>query len=148
MPCPIHVNAVAALRDILRVQRLMNVADEMDDELGRLVPLPGPQLRVEQLRRVVLQRAHDAAISLAIALEVDAAIRGRVVLSVDEVEVLGEAPPFRVPDAVGPGRDARQVVLRVVAQESLEIRRRVLLDEVASDVGNRDMAQTCARRCN
>lgn len=144
MPFPIHIDAVATPRDVLDVQRLVDVADEVDDELGGLVPPPGPQSRIEQLRGVVLERAHDAAVGLAVALEVDAAIRGRAVLGVDEVEVLGEAAPFRVPDAVGPRGDAGEVVLGVVAQQRLEVGRRVLPDEITGDVGDGDVPQTCS----
>lgn len=138
---PLHVDAVAALRDVLDVQRLVDVADEVDDELGRLRPAPRPQLRVQHLRRVVLDRAHDAAVLLAVALEVDAAVRRRRVLGVDEVEVFRETSPFRVPDAVGPSRDAGEVVLGLVLQEALEERCRVVFDEVCRDVGNRDVPQ-------
>lgn len=144
MPFPIHMDAVAASSDVLDVQRLVDIADEVDDELGGLVPAPGPQFRIEQLRGVVLERAHDAAVGLAVALEVDAAVRGRAVLGVDEVEVLAEAAPSRVPDAVGPRGDAGEVVLGVVAQQGLEIRRRVLPDEIAGDVGDGDVAETCS----
>lgn len=145
MSFPIHIDAIAAPSDVLDVQRLVDVADEVNDKLGSLVPPPRPQLRIEQLLGVVLKGAHDAAVLLAVALEVDAAILRRAILRVDEVEVLAEAAPLGVPDAVGPGRDAGEVVLRVVAQQRLEVRRRLLPDEVAGDVGDGDVAQTCAR---
>lgn len=89
-----------------------------------------------------MKRTDDAAIGLAIPLEVDTAIGGRVVLCVDEVKVLAKAAPFGIPDAVSPCRDAGEVVLRVVAQQLLEVRCRVVLDEIARDVGDGDMTQT------
>jgi hypothetical protein len=140
------VNAVTTLSDVLSVQRLMDVADEMNDKLGSLRPPPRPQSRIEQLRCVVLKRADNATIGLAIPIEVDATICGRVILGVDEVEVLGEATPFGVSNAVCPGRDTREVVLCIVVQQLLEISRRVLLDEVAGDVGDCDMTETYAVR--
>lgn len=142
------MNTIPTLRDVLDVQRLVNVADEVDDELGRLGPAPRPEVGVEQLLRVVLQGAHDAAVGLAVAREVDAAVRRRVVLGVDEVEVPAEAPPLGVADAVGPRRHAREVVRRVVAQDRLEVRRRARPHEVARDVRDRHVAQACPlRRC-
>jgi len=135
------MDAVAAPSDILNVQRLVYIAHKMDNEFRCLSPSPRPQLRIEQLRGIVLERADNAAVDLAIALEIDAAVRGRVVLGVDEVEVLAEASPFGVPDAVGPGRDAGEVVRRVVPQQLLEISRRLVAHKVAGDICDCDMTQ-------
>jgi hypothetical protein len=143
---PAHVDAVAAALDVLGVHGLVDVADKVDDKLGGLAAPPRRQVRVQQLVRVVLDGANDAAVGLAVARKVDAAVVRRRVLGVDEVEVLGEAPPPRVPDAVGPRRHARQVVLRVVAQQALEVVGRLRLDKVAGDVGYRDVPQACVQR--
>ncbi len=142
MPLPVHMNAVAALSDVFDMQRLVDVSNKMNDKLSGLVPPPRPQFRIQKLRSVVLKRADNAAISFTIPNEVDAAIRRRVIFGVDKVEVLAEATPFGVPDAVGPRRNTGEVVLRVVAQQLLEIGRRALLDEVARDIRDRDMTQT------
>lgn len=70
---PEHVDAVAAPRDVLVVQRLVQVADEVNDKLGGLRAAPGRQVGVKHLLRVVGQRRDDAAGGLAVALQVDAA---------------------------------------------------------------------------
>lgn len=137
------MDAVAAHGDVLRVQRLVDVADKVDDELGGLAATPGVEVAVQQLLRVVLDRADDAAVLLAVALKVDAAVRRRRVLGVDEVEVLGEATPSRVPDAVGPRGDAGEIVLRVVAQEVLEVSSSLVLDKIAGEIGDGDVTQAC-----
>jgi hypothetical protein len=119
-----HVDPVPAALHILRVQRLVDVADKMDDELGGDGALPGRErpVGVEQARGVVVQGADDAPpVLFAVTLEVDAAVLRGVVLGVDEVEVGGEAAPFGVPDRVGPGGDAGEVVGCVVAQERLQV---------------------------
>lgn len=144
MALPVHVYPIPALRNIFHVEGLVDVAHEMDDELGSLALAPGPQLGVEQLARVVLEGTDDAPLGLAIAHEVDAAVRGGVILGVDKVEVLAEAAPARVPDAVGPGGDAREVVRRVVTEQVLEVNRRALLHKGAGDVGDGYVAQACA----
>ena len=143
-PHPIeqHGDPVPAARDILGVQRLVHVANKVDHELGRDGALAGRQVRVEQAVRVVGQGAHDAArVLLAVALVVDAAVaRGRV-LGVDEVEVLGEAAPLAVAHRVSPGRDAGEVVARVVAQQVLQEERRVGGDKVGGDVADCDVSE-------
>jgi hypothetical protein len=140
---PLYMDSIAPLSNVLRVQRLVDVADEVDDELGGLVAPPRVQAAVQQLGGVVLDRTHDASVLLAIPVKVDTAVGRRRVLGVDEVEVLGEAAPFRIADAVCPRRNASEVVLSIVPQQILEISRRVILDKVARDISNSDMAQTC-----
>lgn len=145
-----HVDAVAPALHVLRVQRLVDVADEVDDELGGDGALPGREgaVGVEQARGVVVQGADDAAaVFFAVALEVDAAVLGRRVLGVDEVEVGGEAAPFGVADRVGPGGDAGEVVGCVVAQERLEVGCGGGRDEVAGEVADRDVSEACGRVC-
>lgn len=139
---PQHVDAVAAPSDVLVVQRLVQVADEVDDELGGLGAQPGGQLRVERLLGVVGEGADDAARLLAVALVVDVARGGRVVVGVDEVERLGEAAPARVADRVGPGRDLGEVVGLVAAEELFEVGLSRVGDEVAREVGCRDVSET------
>lgn len=125
------------------MQRLVHVAHKVHDKLGRDGALRRVQPRVQQPRRVVGQRADDAAalVLLAVALKVDAAVRGWVVLGVDEVEVLGEAAPFGVAHRVGPGRDAREVFGCVVAEQGLEVGGGGGRDEVAGEVGDADVAE-------
>jgi hypothetical protein len=59
------------------------------------------------------------------------------------VEVLGEAAPFRVAHRVGPGRDPREVLGRVVAEEGLEVGGGGRRDEVAGEVGDADVSEAC-----
>lgn len=99
---PLDIDAISAPRNVLVVERLMQVADEVDDELGGLSTAPGGQRVVKRLFRIVGQGADDAARPLAVALEVDVARQGRVIVGVDEVERLGEATPFGVSDGIGP----------------------------------------------
>lgn len=130
-PLPQHMDAIAAAGDVLIVQRLVDVADKVHDELGGLRAQPRGQVRVEHLRRVVLDGRHDAALGFAVAREVDGArVRGRV-FGVDEVEGPRVVRPLGVADGVGPGRDVGEVVGRVVAEEGLEVVCCLRLDEVA-----------------
>lgn len=141
-PIPLHVNTVAAPSDILIMQRLVQVADKVDDKLGSLRTQPCRQLGIERLAGVVCQRADDAAILLAVALEVDVARLGRVVVGVDEVEVLGEAAPSRVADRVGPSGNVGEVFGFVAAQELLEVGLGRVGDKVAGEVGCCDVPKT------
>lgn len=138
------VDVVPASRQVLCVQRLMDIANEVNDKLGRLGAHRGPQGRVQQLARVVLQRADDAPLGLAVAIEVDGAVRGRAVLGVDEVEGLGEAAPARVSHTIRPRCDACEVVVGVIAQQALEIRRRVIGHQVGRKVGDGYVTEACA----
>jgi hypothetical protein len=146
-PIKQHMNPIPTPLHILRVQRLVHVTNKMHDKLGRDGALRRVQARVEQARRVVGQRRDDAAalVLLAVALELDAAVRRRVVLGVDEVEVLGEAAPFCVAHRVGPGRDPGEVLARVVAEEGLEVGGGLGRDEVAGEVGDTDVSEACRR---
>ena len=83
---------------VLRMQRLVDVAHEVDDKLGGLVPPPGVQVVVQELLRVVLDGADNTAVLLTVAVEIHAAVRGRGVLGIYEVEVLGETAPTGVAD--------------------------------------------------
>lgn len=140
---PFHVDAVAALGNVLRVQRLMNVADKVNDKLGGLGTAPGVEIAVQQLGGVVLDGADNASVLLAVPLKVDAAISGRRVLCVDKMEILSKAAPSGIPDAIRPRRDAGEIVLGIVAQEVLEISSRLVLDKVAGKVGDGNVTQTC-----
>lgn len=147
------------------MKRLVNVADEVDDELSRLVPPPGVQAFVEELLRVVLDGADNTAILFTVTFKIHAAVRGRGVLGIYEVKVTGETAPFatfvcfplmparavrvamgrgggsRVANRVGPGGDAGQVMFGIIPEEVFEVGGRLLLHEVASDIGDGDMPQ-------
>lgn len=140
---PADVEAVAALGNVLVVQRLVEVADEVDDELGGLGALRPGQVGVERLGGVVCQGADDAPVRLAVALEVDLAGMGRRVVGVDEVEVLGEAAPAGVADGVGPGGDGGKVVgiRRRSFEERAEVGGGGVGDEMRGEVRRRDVAE-------
>lgn len=140
---PEHVNAISPARDILVVQWLVDVADKVHDELGGLGAQPRGDGRVGDLGGVILDGGDDAALLLAVAVQVDGARVRRRVLGVDEVEDAGEVAPLCVPDGVGPGRDVGEVVAGVVAQERLEVRLGLWLDEVGGDVGDGDVPEAC-----
>lgn len=89
---------------------------------------------------VVLQGAHDAALGAAVAVEVHAAARRRVVVGVDVVVRRREGARRRVPVAVGPRGHAGQVVGAGVAQQALEVRLRRRAHVVAGHVGHRLVA--------
>ncbi len=145
-PVKQHLDPIPPALHILRVQRLVDVPHKMHDELGGYRALGGALPRVEQARGVVVQGADDAAaVLLAVAVEVDAAVGGRGVLGVDEVEVGGEAAPFGVPDRVGPGGDAGEVVGAVVVEEGLQEGGGFGGDEGAGDVGDADVAEAWGR---
>lgn len=91
-------NAISAPCDVLVMKGLVHVADEMHDELGRLVPLPVWQLLIEELIGIVGESGDDAALVLAVALKVDIARVRRIVVGIDEVEVLGVTTPIGVAD--------------------------------------------------
>lgn len=141
---PADVDAVAAAGRVLVVQRLVQVADKVDDKLGRLRAAPGRQRRVVRLRRVVGQRRHDAAARLAVARQVHVARARRLVVRVDEVKRAGELAPFRVADGVGPAGDGREVVVVAALEEVLEVGLGRVGDEVAGNVGRGDVSKTCA----
>jgi hypothetical protein len=68
------------------VQRLRDVADEMDEEFHRLGGVGGGQPPVTRPLRVVGYGGNDTAGRTAVAREVDVAGRRRVVFCIDEVE--------------------------------------------------------------
>lgn len=92
-----HQNPVPPLGDVLIVQRLVDVAHEVNDELGGDQPVRLAQRRVQELRGVVLDGRDHAALGLAVALVDDAAVGRGVVLGVDVVQRAGELAPFCVP---------------------------------------------------
>lgn len=138
---PLHVYPIAAPRDVLVVQRLVQVPDEVHDELGGQVPVAEREGRVERLEGVVGEGGDDAACVFAVARKVDVAGEGRVVFRVDEVEGLGEAAPLGVPDRVGPRGDVGEVVRRVVIEDVLEVGLGRVGDEVRREVGRRDVPE-------
>lgn len=71
----------------------MDIANEVDDKLGRLVPPPEVQVVVQELLGVVLDGADNTAILFTVTVEIHATVRGRGVLGIYEVEVLGKTPP-------------------------------------------------------
>ena len=121
----------------LGVQRLMDVAEEMDHEPQALAAVEPVQAPVRYARRVVCDRAHDAA-AAAVARHVDTARRGRRVSRVDEV------PPGRV-------RERRHVSHLVREQrrlaDVLPVQQRVAegvgaaAEVHAREVGDRPVAQ-------
>ena len=64
----------------------------------------------------------------------------RQLMGVDARVVLGD-PGSRVANGVGPGGNASQVVLSIVPEEIFEVGGRLLLHEVASDIGDGDVPQ-------
>jgi hypothetical protein len=82
----VHRDSVPARLERLIVQRLCDVADEVDDELDRLSGVGSGQLPVARALRVVGDGRYDAAGRAAIAYEVNVAGRGRIVFCIDEVE--------------------------------------------------------------
>jgi len=142
VPIPEHMNPIPATSNVFVVKRLMHVADEVHHEACCLVALPAAQVVVESTRRVVRECGDDAAILLAVALQLHTAVRRRVVLGVDEVEDAREVTPARIADGVCPGGDLGEVVLRWVAEQVLEEGLGAVGDELTSDVGSRDMTQT------
>ena len=140
-----HRYPVPALLHVLCVQRLVDVAHKVNDELGRLSALDHVQRLVQQARGVVLDGAHHAPLGFAIALVDDAArVRGRI-LGVDVVQGPRPPTPFGVPDRIGPGGYIGKVVGGVVAQEGLEIGGGGVGDEVACEVGDGDVSEACFR---
>lgn len=95
-PIKAHLDPIPPPRHVLRVQRLVDVPDEVHDELGRDLALVEREGRVEETRRVVGQRGDDAPGGFAVAREVDGAGGGGGVFGVDEVEGGGEAVVFGV----------------------------------------------------
>lgn len=97
-PVELYIDAVAASSDIFVMHRLVQISDEVNNKLGCLGTEPWRQHRVQRLLGVVGEGTDDAAGLLAVALEVNIAIVRGVVMSVDEVECLGEPTPFGVAD--------------------------------------------------
>lgn len=137
------MDAVAALRDVLVVQRLVEVADKVHDKLGGLVALPERQAGLDRLLGVVCEGGDDAAVVLAVALKVDVALLGRAVVGVDEVERLCVPAPVGVADRVGPAGYLGDVVGALVVEQLLEVSFCRVGDEVAGEVGGGDVTKTC-----
>lgn len=114
----------------------------MHDKLGRLGAQPDGHVWVEDLRGVVLNRGDDAALGLAVAVQVYRARGGRGVFGVDEVVDARVVAPFGIADAVCPGCDAGEVVRFVIAQESLEILGCLRLDKFAGYVRDGNVTET------
>jgi hypothetical protein len=123
------------------MERLMHVPNEMNHEARRLITLPPAQARIERARCVVGERRDNAALLLAVALELDAAVGRRIVLGVDEVEDAGEVAPARVPDRVRPRRNLGEIVIMRVAEEILEEGLRRVGDKMAREVGRGDVPE-------
>lgn len=139
---PLHIYSVAATLYILVMQRLVQIFDKVQNKLGSLHAPPRRKLGVKGLSRVVGEGGHDAAVILAITLEVDVAGLGGVVVSVDKVEVLGEATPFCVTNRIGPGSNLGEIVVVVVSEQLLEVSLSCVLDKVACDKCSCDVAKT------
>lgn len=138
---PEHMDPVPAPRDVLVVQRLVNIAHKMDHELGRLCTQPERNGRVEDLGGVVLNGGHYTTLLLAVTFEVDGTGVRRVILGINKVEDAREVAPFGVPDGIGPSGDAGQVILVLVPEKGLEVMCSLGLDEIASDICDRNMTE-------
>lgn len=103
---PPDENTVPSSSNVLRVERLMKVANEVNHELGGLIPPPRIQIVIQQLICVVLDGAYHAPVLLAIPVKIHATVRRWAVFCIDEMEVLREATPPRVADTVCPGCNA------------------------------------------
>lgn len=141
-PLPEHMNAVPAPGHIFVVQGLVDVSNKVHHELGGLRAEPHWDRRIEDLRGIVLDRSHHAPLILAVAVEFDRAVVGRLVLGVDEVEHARIMAPFRVSDGVGPRSHVGEVVGGVVSEEGLEVGCCLRLDKVTSKVGDSDVPKT------
>lgn len=139
---PQHMYPIPTPCHILVMQRLVQVANKVNNKLGRNIPVAPPQRGIERLLGIVRKRCDDAAGLLAIALEVDVARSGRVVLGVDEVEGFGEAAPAGVADGIGPGGDVGHVVGGFVVEEVFEVGFGGVGDEFGGEVGGGDVTQT------
>lgn len=115
----------------------------MDHKLCRLCTQPEGNGWVKDLRGIVLNGGHNTALFLAVSIEIDSAAVRRVVLGVDEVEDACEVTPFRIPNRIGPGGDAGQVIILLVPEESLEIVCCLRLHKVTRDICDRYMTKTC-----
>ncbi|KAB8336907.1 hypothetical protein FH972_021214 [Carpinus fangiana] len=113
-------DVVAADLVRLVVQRLRHVAQEVDEELQRLLLVGRGQAAVlHALERGVCNGAHDAAAGAAVTVEVDATGSGGVVVGIDEVEWCGEFAGGCVAEGICPGSDAGEVGGAIVAQDAL-----------------------------
>lgn len=138
---PQNMDPVTASRYVFVVQGLVNIAHEMDDELGCLCAQPQGHGRVKDLRSVVLNGCHNTTLFLAVAVKINRTVVRRVILGIDEMEDAREVTPFGVPDGVGPSGDASQVILVAISEKGLEIMCRLRLDEIAGDVRDSDMTE-------
>lgn len=141
-PIPQDMDAVSTSCDILVMQRLMQIANEVNDKLGSLRSSPCRQGRIDGLLGVVGQSGDDAAVLFAVTLKVDIAVLGRAVVRIDEMEVLCESAPFRVSDRIGPGGYLGHVIGILATEELLQVGFCRIGDEVACNVGCRYVSQT------
>ena len=139
---PEDVDAVAAAGDVLVVQRLVQVADKVDDKLGGLGAAPRGQRGVVDLLGVVGERRDDAAALLAVALQIHVARVRRLVVRVNKVKGAGKLAPFRVADGVGPAGYGGEVVIIGALEKLFEIGFSGVGDEVASNVSRGDVSKT------
>lgn len=140
-PLPQHVDPVSASGHIFIMQGLMDVSDKVHHELGRLRPEPCRDGGVEDLRGVVLDRRHNAALLLAVAVELDGAVVWRLVFGVDEVEDPRVVAPFRIPDRVGPRSHVCEIVGGIIPEEGLEVCRCLRLYKAASKICDCDVPE-------
>ena len=87
-----HVDQVAADFEVLDVQRLVDVADEVDHPLESLLLLNEADVFGHGAGGVVGDGADDASFFSAVALVVDVALLGRAVESINVVERRAESP--------------------------------------------------------
>jgi hypothetical protein len=139
---PLHIDAVAATLHILVMERLMQIFDEMQNELRGLHAPPRREISRESLGSIVGESSDDAAIVLAVAFKVNVARVRWIIVSVDEVVVLGKASPFGVANRISPSGYLCQVVILIITQKLLEMSLRSVLDEVAGDEGSCNVAET------
>ena len=123
----------------------MDISDEVDDELGRLVAPPRWERGIKDLHSIVLQGADDATLLFAVPLEVDIAVCRGVIVGVNEVEGTSEPSPFRVADRIRPGRYAGEVMFCVVSEEILKVRGGLVRHEIGCDVRDCNMPEAYGR---
>ena len=157
------VDEVSADFEVLDVQRLVDVAQEVDHPLQRLLLLDEADILGHGACRVVGNGRHDATFLWAIALVDDVALLGRCVQGINvvqrgrELSLVGVAVAVSL-DALSvparskkrnyvsayvtyPSSDIRKVSVRGVIQDTLSKLLRVLRDEVRRNVRNSCMAE-------
>lgn len=101
------------------MQGLGDVADKVDEELEGLLGVGGREAAVADALRVVDNGRDGAARGAAVAVVVDVAAGGRVVLGVDVVQRRGPRAGRCRAVVVGPRGNVGKVRVRVVVEDAL-----------------------------